>query len=113
MRIEIETVPPADMRYDTLGDWFWVGEALHIQVSADLSPNEAFLVGLHEMTEAWLCRDKGIPQEFVDGFDLAFEGDGEPGDDPDAPYRIQHRQAMMIEHLTALFLGLDAYGTVA
>lgn len=117
MRIIIEFIPEEAQRYATQGDWVWKDGDLHIFASGD-TPNDAFLIGLHEMVEAWLCRDKGVPQEAVDAFDLAFiaedhPDDAEPGDDPRAPYRIQHRQSMMVEHLAALFLGITDYGTVS
>lgn len=118
MKIVIETIAADQMRYESLGDWFYEGDTLHIRSVDTGKPNEDFLVAFHELAEAWLCRDKGISQGAVDGFDLAYaasdsDQDAEPGDHGAAPYRVQHRQAMMIEHLMALFLGLDAYGTVA
>ena len=118
MKIVIEFIPQDQQRYGTLGDWIWKDdETLHIYSSSDNGEDEAFLVALHELAEVWLCRKKGITQEEVDAFDLAFEPptddpDAEPGDHPDAPYRYQHRQAMMIEHLMALFMGIPSYGTV-
>jgi hypothetical protein len=117
MRIVIETIPEAMMRVPGLGDWFYDGETLHVRAVDTGAPNEDFLVAWHELAEAWLCRDRGISAQAVDEFDLAFvapinDPDAEPGDDPVAPYRVAHRQAMMCEHLLALFLGMDSYGTV-
>lgn len=118
MRIVIETIPEAEMRVPGLGDWYYEDETLHIRAVDTGRSNEDFLVAFHELAEAWLCRDKGVRVQTVDDFDLAFEADktraedDEPGDDPAAPYRVQHRQATMLEHLLALFLGLDAYGVV-
>lgn len=116
-RIDIRFIPEAEMRMPGLGDWWWDEGVLHVRAVDSGTLHEAFLVALHEMAEAWLCLDKRIPQAEVDAFDSAFEAerhpdDAEPGDDPRAPYRVQHRQAMMVEMLMALFLGLDAYGTV-
>jgi hypothetical protein len=53
----------------------------------------------------------------VDDFDAQFTeerhgDDDEPGDDPRAPYRRQHRAAMLIEHMMASFMGLDSYGSI-
>jgi hypothetical protein len=114
MRIDIRFVTPDEQRYDTLGDWWWEGEVLHIRAtkSADMAEGESLLIALHELVEAWLCKEEGVPQAAVDAFDLAFTGEGEPGDDPAAPYRTQHRRAMLIEHLMAAFLGLSDYGVV-
>lgn len=110
--ISIRFIPHHEQRYDTLGDWFIEGYTLHIRASndQDLPP---FLIALHELVEAWLCLQRGISQEAVDAFDKAYTGNGEPGDEPDAPYRAEHRQAMLIEHLMANFMGLTDYGTVS
>lgn len=119
-RIVVEFIPEEKQRYPTLGDWFYEGDTLQVRASGP-TEDEAFLVALHEMVEVWLCRKAGVGQAGVDAFDLAFEAereagqhdpDDEPGDDPRAPYRKQHRFAMLIEHLTARELGLDDYGTV-
>lgn len=103
-------------REDGCGDWYWDAKTgdLHIKVAgADVWDQEqAFLVALHELIEARLCFQSGVIQGSVDAFDGTFQGDGEPGDDPEAPYRVQHRQACLIEHVMALFLGKTDYGTV-
>lgn len=110
---QIVTVPAAEMRYDTLGDWRYPGEwLLIIEVSDAVPENERFLVALHELVEAELCWRHGITQKMVDEFDLGFKGEGEPGDDPNAPYRREHRVAMLVEHLVALEMGIDGYGEV-
>lgn len=113
LKIAIYTVPSAEMRYDTLGDWLAGPDGeLIIQISDAVPENERFLIALHELVEAELCRKNGITPDMVDQFDFAYKGDGEPGDDPDAPYREQHRQAMIVEHLVANFMGLTDYGKI-
>lgn len=60
---------------------------------------------IHELVEWYLCQKRGIPIEEIDRFDLRYEwersqglnGDEEPGDDPGAPYRREHRFAENIE----------------
>jgi hypothetical protein len=117
-RIIIESAEPHEMRppYNEppmAGDWQWTPDGtLLVKVSGDVLSPEGFLFGLHEMIEAYLCKHRGIPQEAVDGFDARFAGDGEPGDHPNAPYRAEHRFAMLIEHLTAHELGVAGYGVV-
>jgi hypothetical protein len=114
-KIIIEYLPQDRMRYDTTGDWFFDAEGnLVIQVVGGdpFDQDEAFLVALHELVEVKLCHSAGITQGAVDAFDFTFEGEGEPGDHPDAPYREQHRRAMLIEHLMANFLGKTDYGRV-
>lgn len=120
-RIIIEAVPPEEMRLEAykeagFGDWYFCPDTgdLHIKVAgADVWDEEKlFLIALHELSEARLCYRAGVTQGAVDAFDATFEGHGEPGDDIAAPYRVQHRQAMIIEHLMALFLGKTNYGTI-
>ena len=126
MRIVIETIPPKMQRYPTTGDWqvskILQGSLDHLTIrvsSVDDWRMEA-LVGIHELVEAVLCLDKGISQESVDEFDIAFEksrdktrcrdgsfdylarsydGNAEPGDSPDAPYHIQHGYATTVERM--------------
>lgn len=115
-RIIIEAVSASEQRYDTLGDWFLNEDGDLVIRSTGVDPvthAACFLVALHELVEAALCLNQGVTQEAVDRFDLAFEGEGEPGDDWRAPYRQQHRRAMLIEHTVADWLGISGYGTVS
>jgi hypothetical protein len=119
----IETIPHTSQRYPTVGDWQFgstltIGGslALRIKVSDLNNPDYEFLIGLHELIEAYLCHRAGISERDVDRFDRQFEesgpsvafGDtGEPGDDPAAPYHRQHVFASAIERLMAHELGID------
>lgn len=112
-RIILETCPPAKMRYDTVGDWFVNEDGdLVIRSIHEVTDDNGFLIALHELVEVMLCRKAGVTQQQVDDFDMAFEGKGEPGDHPAAPYRAQHRKAMLVEHMMANFLGHDDYGRI-
>ena len=105
--------PPYDR--DGLGDWFVNddGDLVIRAVGSDIIADHAcFLVALHELIEMKLCHDRGISQAAIDLFDGAFKGDGEPGDDPAAPYRQEHRFACLIEFLMAHEMGLAGYGEV-
>lgn len=110
--IRIEFVPKITMRYDTLGDFWETDSEIVIQIASELPEIEQYLVALHELVELKLCAYRGISNKAIDAFDLAYQGEGEPGDDPEAPYRKEHRFAMLIEHLTAHELGLAGYGHV-
>ena len=121
-KIILEAIPPDKMRlpeyrHEGCGDWFvdHSNGDIHIQVAFTtdvVDDDEAFLVALHEVIEFKLCHKAGITQGAVDAFDAQFTGDGEPGDEPTAPYRNQHRMAMLLEHQMALFLGRWDYGEV-
>ncbi len=54
-----------------------------------------------------LCMERGISFKAIDRFDMQFKGEGEPGDDPRAPYYRQHQVASGIERLLAAELGVD------
>jgi len=109
--VRIDAIPREHQRYATEGDWLVHGDSIDIYVSGD-SEDQQFLYAVHELIEAYLCKKRGITTEQVDAFDMAFKGEGEPGDSPAAPYRNEHRFAMLIEHLVARELGLAGYGRV-
>lgn len=64
-------------------------------------------VAYHELREYLVCKHKGIRQQEVDSFDMSFSGEGEPGDDPKAPYFLEHQYATRDERLLVSDLGLD------
>lgn len=115
MRICLTTVPHAAQRYETVGDWIADGRThlRHVRVSEMGNEDYHFLVGIHEMVEAWLCLKRGISQESVDEFDKQFEAarvegnTDEPGHDPNAPYHREHVFAEKIEKLVAEEMGVD------
>lgn len=110
--IRIEFVPAEGMRYESLGDWFFKDNELIIQVADLGTEEEQFLVALHELVEVKLCMLRGITQDQVDAFDFNFKGHDEPGDDPAAPYRKEHRFAALVEMLMAHEMGMVGYGEV-
>jgi hypothetical protein len=114
VRVVIESIPQKAQRYDTCGDWLTspYDATLAIRVSEMTDKREMALVAIHEFIEAVLCDHAGITSDAVDTFDLGWNGDGEPGDDPAAPYHVQHRLATMVERLIAeqLQVDWDEYG---
>lgn len=119
MKIILESCERDQMRFPSAGDgdWTWEGDTLHIRVVPQEDDNHTFLFALHEAVEAWLCKNDGVSEEAVDAFDnsraeyCALYG-LEQGDMDDAPYREQHRKAMLLEHLMANFMGLSGYGEI-
>jgi hypothetical protein len=116
MRIVIETIPHDQQRYDTVGDWQFIGDDLIIKVSKffpklvrePIVPydNYEFLIGIHELIEAILCKAYGIKEEEVDYFDMSHENHPDPGSLKDAPYYRQHLIATIIEKMLASELGV-------
>lgn len=125
--INIQCIPAAEQRYDTLGDWWFDATGtLQVRVTQDSeSGGCAFLIAMHEVVEATLLAHRlgpQIAQKVVDHFDMKIwpqmvvvhpELQGtEPGDYHNAPYRGEHRFAMLVEHLLAHELGMPGYGRV-
>lgn len=112
MRVRLDTIPHVLQRYNTAGDWVYdravYGEdELVISVSEMQNWRYEALIAVHELVEAILCREANVSEKEVDDFDKAWEGFGEPGDSPKAPYYRQHQIATVVERLLAAELGVD------
>lgn len=115
MRIVIDTIAHVHQRYPTVGDWQFSqdGSRLGINISRMDNEDYEFLVALHEMIEAYLCRKHGITTQQVDEFDMNYEAnringdESEPGAQPVAPYFKEHQAAENIERHVAVLLGVD------
>lgn len=110
MHIVIRTLPHAEQRYDTVGDWRVTANGTwDIRVSDLGSWKFNLLVALHELVELALCHDHEVTTAQVDEFDLAWQphnGIDEPGDDLMAPYYLEHQVASGFERLMAAELGV-------
>jgi hypothetical protein len=110
MDITIKTIPHADHRYPTCGDW-WFDDAgnLEIRVSDMGDWKKELLVARHEVDEAVLCRAHGVDQKAVDAFDMSEEGQAseEAGEERTAPYHLEHMTAYAAELALMIPLGVD------
>lgn len=103
--VSIEIIPHKEQRYDTAGDWQIVGNSLQITVSETGNWVYDMAIALHELVEALICIQRGIEEEEVSKFDIKFEerrkrgNEEEPGDDPKAPYHLEHGFASACERL--------------
>ena len=97
-------------RYDTCGDWRLWPKLTDVSVSSLPDRRYEFLVAIHELIEAELCRHRGITEAEVTDWDTVKFRDSrnpymaetdEPGDDPAAPYHREHMFASKIERLLA------------
>lgn len=111
------TIPHQFQEYPTVGNYSWTKDGILVIFISDMS-NEIYerLVLLHEIVEATLIKRRGIKVEEIDKFDILFEeqrergehsADDEPGDDPQAPYRLEHQFATKVEKQMAALLGVD------
>ena len=114
MQVVTKTIPHSEQRYDTIGDWWWEGDTLHIRVTDMANWKYEMAVAYHEMREALYCKHFGISQESVDTFDINFDAeqkrglhapDAEPGNDPTAPYFLAHQYATRDERLFIADIG--------
>jgi hypothetical protein len=113
----IDTVKHENQRYNTVGDWL-IDEndpkkPIQIFVSEMGNEDYEFLVGVHELIEAYICKKRGIEEVDVSTYDIAFEAGraegnyDEPGNHPLAPYFNEHAFATKIEKQIAAELGVD------
>ena len=112
MKIIIETIPHAQHRYTTVGDWFYEPDGtLQIKVSQLSDWRREALIAVHELVEVLLCKRDGVSAEAVDKFDKSFSftehPSEEPGDSPEAPYKKQHCLATGVERILAAHLEVD------
>ncbi len=114
MHAHIKAIPASKQRYPTAGDWeFLHHDGIEVRVTEQFDWRHEFLLGLHELVEAALCKHRGISEEAVTAFDVEFEAQreegntDEPGDSPFAPYRREHAFAMLIERGVAEELDVD------
>jgi hypothetical protein len=107
MQVTAITVPHKSQKYDTVGDYEWFRDVINIRVSDMKNEDYHFLVLAHELVEAYLCKKRGVRLKDIDMFDNHYQGDGEPGDELNAPYHKEHVLATSIEMLLAKELGVD------
>jgi len=98
MEVSIKTIPHQTQRYETTGDWIILDNGrIEIYVSDVGSWKSEYLVALHELVEAALCRDRGIDQQVVEDFDRSHPELEDPGLDERAPYHTEHMVAVEVE----------------
>lgn len=98
--------------YETLGDYYFEKNVLHIDIlKTDEANHRTFelLTLIHEIVEAVLVIKRGISISAIDNYDMEYNAihkDGEPGDEKDSPYFKEHFLATKIEKLMAKELGV-------
>jgi hypothetical protein len=107
--VRIVTIPHKWQEYDTAGNWHVKADGKEITISVSRMHDQRyeFLVALHELIEAYLCKTRGISETAVTAFDKAHLAAAEPGDLPDAPYFREHVFATKIERMLADELGVN------
>lgn len=113
MDIIIKTIPESEQRAEVNGcDWFWDEQGnLQVRISPMSDWRYEVLLAVHEATEAIMCKFNGVSQKSVDEFDIEYDKthtfDLNAGDDPAAPYKLEHTFATAIERILAGVLRVD------
>jgi len=108
--VRLRVLPQREQRYETEGDWLWADNTLEIRISREVGekdPRYSTLMFVHELLEGLLCRSVGVTAARVDAFDMLHQKEGEPGEDPSAPYHRQHIAAEADERALAEQLGVN------
>jgi hypothetical protein len=116
--IIVKTVPNDEIKIRkgfTGADWWWEGDTLQVRVAAELEDwRERGALIVHEVSEAIMCKYNGVTVQQVDEFDAKFKGENEidinAGDEPYAPYRVEHTFATAIERILTGVLHVDWKG---
>jgi hypothetical protein len=114
MKINFEVIPHSAQLYPTVGNYYLDENGIEqFRVSDMQNADYEFLVFIHECIEQHLTNKRGITEKAITDFDLEFEKNraegnlDEPGDAPNAPYRLEHRFAENIERQLAFELEVD------
>jgi len=117
MRINIETIPHEQQRYNTCGDYFY-DDLGTLQVRISEQGNEFFnkLIMVHELIEEALTKQRGLTEHEIMDFDLYFEKrrdlglvdkDAQAGFDKNAPYLKEHTISDAVERLMCASAGIS------
>jgi hypothetical protein len=105
MNVQINIVPPSEMRYATVGDWQHHvkngKQTLVITVADTGDSGSNMLVAIHELVEATLCDQNGVTEAQVDKWDKDHADADEPGEVKGAPYFAEHHIATSVEMMLA------------
>lgn len=88
----------------TGADWYFDEKGnLQVRISKMSDERYEMALALHEIAEALLCHLNGVTVEDVDRFDTKYDdthdAENNAGDDPSAPYAIEHNFATAIERI--------------
>lgn len=109
--IQVDFIPHTKQRYDTAGDYY---ESVindvpttFFKISDTGNTWYNYLILFHELREYILANKDGVKLQDIDNFDFGFVGEGEPGDNPHAPYYKQHQLAEIAERSLAADMNLN------
>lgn len=103
----IEVIPHNEQRYNTVGDWQFIGDDLVIKISDTKNMTYNSLIALHEFVEAMECKFHGITTEMVDKWDMEHLDSDDPGALLGCPYYAEHAFADIVEYSWAKNLDVN------
>jgi hypothetical protein len=104
----VKSIPHDQQEYDTMGNWRRLpDDTMLIEVDDMGDWRKELIVAIHEMVEAALCQHRGISEQSVSDYDKSHPDSPQPGDELDAPYRLEHEFATDIERLIGRALDVD------
>lgn len=116
MKIEIEIKPIDQMRYPTVGDYYYKKDGtLKFEIADTGNVVYNTMVLIHEMVEELMTKQLGITEKKISDFDLKFESEresgmhgmeAEPGFDVRSPYQSEHMIATAVEMIICAHLGI-------
>lgn len=108
----IETIRSDEQVYPTCGNYQDFDKYELVSITKQDNEDYEFLVAIHELVEWWITKKRGIKEEDITSYDVAWElrsspKADEPGNEEDCPYKKEHRFAENIERQIAHELGID------
>jgi hypothetical protein len=106
-KYEVKLKPLSSMRYKTLGDYYLKEDGTLFIDCADTG-NWVYnnLIIQHELNEFTLITELGIDEKDILSFDAFHPDDGDPGLNPEAPYRDQHAICDSFDRIMLSHLGI-------
>lgn len=116
MNISVQVRPYAEMRYPTVGDYYYLSNGtLQFDIAETGSPIYNKLILIHELVEWALIEHRRLPIPTIDSFDWMFgeqqrlglrAAHEEPGFAHDSPYQREHTMATGIEMAVCVAAGI-------
>jgi len=101
---DVQLVTQKAMPYDCLDDHRIIGDTLVVKIVDQENDLYNRLLLIHALVEHTVAQMTGVTDSQIDGFDMNYQGDGEPGDDVDAPYRDAHCLGVAVERMICAHL---------
>ena len=109
MKIKVEVQDKNQMRYSTLGDYYYVKfqDTLHFKIADTGNDNYNKLILIHELIEELLTSNAGISEASITKWDKEHLELLEPGAHEEAPYHKEHMIAEEIERFLCDKIGIS------